>query len=215
MEITLVRDVSVWIALGHGVLAFFSPCVIPLIPGFLGVLMTSGRRFLRVLGFFLGLSLLFSIMGALSGNIGPFLERYGQMVNIAVGSGIVLMGVLYLFEAQIFKTKQVNIWKYKGGGFWKGFLLGMAIGFVWIPCSSPVLASIFMITSQTNSVKGAFLLFIFSLGISIPFLTIGGFVAKLSSRSFGKPKWERTLRIAGSAFIITLGILVVLGKMTW
>jgi len=147
---------------------------------FLGVLMTAGKRFFKVLGFFLGLSLLFSIMGALSGNIGPFLERYGQVMNIVVGSGIVLMGVLYLFEAQIFKAKQVNVWKYKGGGFWKGFLLGMAIGFVWIPCSSPVLASIFMIASQTNPVKGAFLLFIFSLGISIPFLTIGGLIAKLA-----------------------------------
>ena len=215
MEITLVKDVSVWIAFGHGILAFFSPCVVPLIPGFLGVLMTAGKRFLKVLGFFLGLSFLFSIMGAFSGNIGPFLERYGQIVNVVVGLGIILMGGLYLFETQIFKVRQVNIWKYKGGGFWKGLLLGMAIGFVWIPCSSPILASILMIASQTNPVKGVFLLFIFSLGISIPFLTIGGLIAKLTSKSFGKPKWEKILRITGSIFIITLGILVILGKMTW
>ena len=97
---------------------------------------------------------------------------------------------------------------------WRGLLLGMAIGFVWIPCSSPVLASIFMIASQTNPIKGTLLLFVFSLGISIPFLTFGGLIARISSRNFGKPKWEKILRIVGSAFIITLGFLILLGKLS-
>ena len=215
VEITIIKDVGIWIAFVHGILAFFSPCVIPLIPGFLGILFTSENKFFKVFGYFMGISSLFTIMGSVSGSFGKYMMNYGTVINIVLGSLIILMGILYFFNVQILKVKGLNIWKYKGGGFWNGFLFGAAIGFVWIPCSSPVLGSIFLIASQTNPLRGAILLFIFSLGISVPFLTLGGFMTKLINVGFGKPKWERYLKVLGSIFMVTLGTMMVLGKMSW
>jgi len=92
-------------------------------------------------------------------------------------------------------------------------MLGAAIGFIWIPCSSPVLGSMLLIAAQKSVIKGMWLLFVYSLGISIPFLTIGTLLSKALSFGFGKPAWEKWLRIIGGSFIVVLGILILLGEL--
>jgi len=206
-------DVSVWLALVHGLLSFFSPCVLPLIPGFIGIVLGGQRRYQRLAGFFVGFSVIFSILGGFSALIGSFLSEYGSIVEKIIGFGIITFGVLYMFEVQLFKGKSANVWKFKNVGFLGGLILGGAIGFVWIPCSSPILASILLIAAQKSIIKGIFLLFIYSLGISIPFLTIGAAISKALTMGFGKPKWEMWIKYTGGAFMIFLGILVLLGKM--
>lgn len=207
------EDVSIWIALASGILSFFSPCVLPLIPGFVGIVLSGNKKIQRLVGFFIGFTTMFTSLGALSGFLGGFLTRFGSIIEKIIGIAIIAFGILYIMEIQLFKGKSVNIWKFKGSGFLGGFLLGLAIGFVWIPCSSPVLASVLLIAAQKSIFKGMGLLFVYSLGISLPFLTIGAIVSKTLTKGFGKPSWEKWTKIAGGGFIILMGILVLLGKM--
>lgn len=211
--LSVYKDISIWVALGHGILAFFSPCVLPLIPAFLGILFTAKNKFNKILGFFIGFSFLFSIIGVFSGQVGSFFANYGTLINYILGTLIILMAIFYLSGKQIVKESKINVWKFKGGGFFTGILFGGAIGLVWIPCSSPILGSILTIAAGSSALKGGILLFVYSLGISIPFLTIGIPVSKLISYSFGKPKWEIFLRILGGTFLIILGVLIMTGKM--
>uniref|UniRef100_A0A7V4KBW9 Cytochrome c biogenesis protein CcdA n=1 Tax=Fervidobacterium pennivorans TaxID=93466 RepID=A0A7V4KBW9_FERPE len=212
--VSLVQtDVSIWVALIHGLLSFFSPCVLPLIPGFIGIVLGGQKRFQRLAGFFIGFSVIFSLLGGFSSLLGTFLAKYGDILEKVIGIGIIILGILYMLEVQIFKGKNANVWKFKNVGFVGGLILGGAIGFVWIPCSSPVLASILLIAAQKSVLKGILLLFIYSLGISIPFLTIGAALSKALTVGFGKPKWEMWVKYIGGAFMIILGVLILLGKM--
>jgi len=212
--VSLVQtDVSIWLALVHGLLSFFSPCVLPLIPGFIGIVLGGQRRFQRLAGFFVGFSVIFSILGGFSALIGAFLSKYGSIVEKVIGFGIIAFGVLYMFEVQLFRGKSANVWKFKNVGFLGGLILGGAIGFVWIPCSSPILASILLIAAQKSMARGILLLFIYSLGISVPFLTIGAAISKALTIGFGKPKWEMWIKYIGGVFMIILGVLIILGKM--
>lgn len=212
--VSLVQtDVSIWVALIHGLLSFFSPCVLPLIPGFIGIVLGGQKRFQRLAGFFIGFSVIFSLLGGFSSLLGTFLAKYGDILEKVIGIGIIILGILYMLEVQIFKGKNTNVWKFKNVGFVGGLILGGAIGFVWIPCSSPVLASILLIAAQKSVLKGILLLFIYSLGISIPFLTIGAALSKALTVGFGKPKWEMWVKYIGGAFMIILGVLILLGKM--
>jgi len=193
--VTLTQtDISVWLAIFHGLLAFFSPCVLPLIPGFIGIILFKEKRIQRLFGFFIGFSFMFALLGAVSSTIGGFLLSFGSIIEKIIGIGILLFGIAYIFELQIFKGKGINIWRFKGSGFAGGLMLGAAIGFIWIPCSSPVLGSMLLIASQKSILKGMWLLFVYSLGISIPFLTLGTLISKMLSKSFGEPKWEKLVK---------------------
>ncbi|PLV56174.1 cytochrome c biogenesis CcdA family protein [Thermotoga sp. SG1] len=208
-----VVEVSYWMALGYGILAFFSPCAFPLIPAFFGVLFSSRGDFFKLLGFFFGISSFFSLMGVLFGLFGNFVPSY--VLTWVSGLALVAFGLIYLFDVEIVKMKKnPNVWKFKGGGFLNGFLLGGSVGLVWIPCSSPILGSILaIVASGREPVKGGMLLFLYSLGISIPFILAGGFVNRLLSRiSFKKPVWMKILKIVGSVSLISIGVLILTGK---
>ncbi|ACJ75827.1 cytochrome c-type biogenesis protein CcdA [Thermosipho africanus TCF52B] len=207
------KDVSIWIAFLHGILSFFSPCVLPLIPAFLGVLFTAKNKFLKLFGFFIGFSVFFSIIGIFSSVFGIFFSKYGTVINYILGTIIIVMGILYMSNKEIVKPKKINVWNFKGGSLLTGILMGAAVGLIWIPCSSPILGSILTIATTVNPYKGGLLLFIYSLGISLPFLTIGAPISKLLTGGFGTPKWEKILKIFGGVFLIILGILIISGKM--
>ncbi|MGB9614656.1 MAG: cytochrome c biogenesis CcdA family protein [Fervidobacterium sp.] len=208
-----IVDVSIWMAIVSGLLSFFSPCVLPLIPGFIGIVLGGKKKVQKLMGFFLGFSAMFTLLGAFSSAIGGFLTRFGGVVEKLIGISIIIFGIIYTSEIQLFRGKSVNIWKYKNVGFFGGLLLGLAVGFVWIPCSSPVLASMMMIASQKSLVKGMVLLFVYSLGISVPFLTIGTVLSRILTKGFGTPSWERWTKYMGGAFIILMGLLIFFGKM--
>ncbi|MDK2898550.1 MAG: cytochrome c-type biosis protein, partial [Thermotoga sp.] len=110
--------------------------------------------------------------------------------------------------------KNPNVWRYKGEGFLNGFLLGGSVGLVWIPCSSPILGSILaIVASGREPVKGGVLLFLYSLGISIPFILMGGFVNRLLNRvSFKKPVWMNVLKVVGSLSLVLVGVLILTGR---
>ncbi|MGB9821004.1 MAG: cytochrome c biogenesis CcdA family protein [Pseudothermotoga sp.] len=214
MAITLTQ-VDILTALVHGIISFFSPCAIPLIPSFIALLVSEKgmRSIYRILGFFVGLSATFSVLGAMSGSIGILMDRL--LMRYVAGSLILLMAVLFLFQVQIFKIRSFNLYRFKSGGFVSGLAIGVGIGLVWIPCASPVLASILVLASTKGSaLKGGLMLFVYSLGISIPFLSIGGIVAKVFTKvSFKKPLFEQILKYLSAVLLFAIGFLVLAGKL--
>ncbi|MGJ8455026.1 cytochrome c biogenesis CcdA family protein [Pseudothermotoga sp. U03pept] len=209
-----ITQVDILTAFVHGFLSFFSPCAIPLIPTFIALLISEKgvKSFLRIVGFFVGLSATFSALGALSGSFGLLIDR--TIMRYLAGSVILLMAVLFLFQIQFLKFKGLNLYRFKSGGFLAGVGIGVGIGLVWIPCASPVLASILIIASiKASALKGAFMLFIYSLGISIPFLSIGGLISKLFTKvTLKTPVWEKLLKYAASALLFFIGTMILLGR---
>ncbi|HPZ18670.1 MAG TPA: cytochrome c biogenesis protein CcdA, partial [Fervidobacterium sp.] len=91
--VTLTQtDISVWLAVFHGLLAFFSPCVLPLIPGFIGIILFKEKRMQRLFGFFIGFSFMFALLGAISSTIGGFLLSFGDIIEKIIGISIVILG---------------------------------------------------------------------------------------------------------------------------
>ncbi|MCS7175353.1 cytochrome c biogenesis CcdA family protein [Pseudothermotoga sp.] len=214
MAIT-ITNVDFLTALLHGVISFLSPCALPLLPSFIALLLYEKgvRAFLRIVGFFIGLSITFSVLGAISGMFGGFLDK--NLLRYISGSIIIAMAILFLFQIQLFKPKSVKLTKFKLGGILSGIGIGFGVGLVWIPCASPVLASILAIAATKGStLKGATLLFVYSLGISVPFLTMGGVVSKLFTKvSFKTPTWEKVLKYGTSALLFIVGFLIIVGKV--
>ncbi|AEH51701.1 cytochrome c biogenesis CcdA family protein [Pseudothermotoga thermarum] len=212
MELAFV-NVDFFTALAHGLLAFFSPCVIPLVPSFVALVLSEKgtKSFFRILGFFMGLSGTFSVLGAIGGSFGMLFDR--TITRYIAGSLILAMGIVFLLQLQLFKVKVFNLYKFKSGGFLSGLIVGVGIGLIWIPCTSPILASILILAStKGTALKGAWLLFVYSMGISIPFLTVGGLVSRWFSKvTFGKPLWEKIVKIAAFLLLSTVGLLILFG----
>ena len=204
-----------------GLLSFFSPCVFPLIPSFAGVLFLGDMKkrrkiFSRILGFFAGLSVLFTFMRALSGLLGMVLINYRVIIRYVSGSLLLILALLFFLDLKLVKSWHVNLWKYGKEGFLPGLLLGGAVGSVWIPCASPILGAILVPAANTGTaIKGSFLLFIYSLGISIPFLLLGGTIGGILSKklSFGSPRLEKALKYPGISLLVFMETLTIAGKL--
>lgn len=201
-----------------GLLSFFSPCVFPLIPIFFGVLMTGAEsikaRFLRGVSFTIGMSLFFFLIGIGVGGLGQFIRRNETLMNLLSGSLFIAFAFMYLFEIG-FRGVRINAWKFSGSIF-SGFLLGSVLGLIWVPCAGPILGSILVLAAnQETAAKGGALLFAYSLGLSIPFLTLSGVVAKITSRlSFeGKSKTRKIVRIIVFILLFGAGVMTIFGKL--
>lgn len=217
MNLTLV-SVDVFSAFTAGLLAFFSPYVLPLLPIFLGILFSDIKNpkliLKRNLGFFIGLSLFFSLLGVLSGSLSMIFVNFQKEINIVMGILIIIFGFMYMFNKSIKNLGKIDLRKYKNTSFFSAFFMGVMISIVWIPCSGPILGAIMsMAASKTDIFQSIILLFSYSLGISLPFIFIGGSISKLMNKIvIGEPKWIKILRITGGIFIIIIGILILTGN---
>jgi|UPI000323B3BC cytochrome c-type biogenesis protein len=217
-SLAITNSVSFLTAFSGGLLSFFSPCVFPLIPVFFALVIPDISNtplvIKRSLGFFLGLSLFFALLGSISGSIGMMLAMYQSVINIVAGVLIILFGFLFLMNKSLISAKNIDLRKYnKNNSFFSAFLIGILISLVWIPCASPILASILTLATTTGqALRGALLLFVYSLGISIPFLFFSGIVSKILSKvTLGEPKWQKSLRIIGGIALMVVGTMVSFG----
>lgn len=205
-------------ALLGGLLSFFSPCILPLIPVFFGVLMggasNAKARFIRGAFFTLGMSIFFFILGIGATGLGTFIRQNVVMMNIISGSLFILFAFLYLFEIGL-KGVNLNVWKF-GGSAVSGFVLGAVLGLVWVPCAGPILGSILVLAANQSAIgEGGLMLFVYSLGLSIPFLTLSGLVAKLTSNiSFGgESRWRKAVKVAVFVVLLAAGLLTMTGNL--
>lgn len=204
------------IALLAGLVSFFSPCVLPLLPAYLGIVSgsanTKSRMVVGSLLFVAGFSAVFVLLGAGFGGLGSVFS--GEVKNwLQRGSGVLvlLLGVVLIggfdFAQQ---TKKLNI--KPSAGLIGAPLLGIVFGLGWTPCIGPTLGAVLNLAFDAGSVsRGAFLAGVYSIGLGLPFVIAAvGFSWATKSLAFVK-KNIRVINIAGGVLLIVLGLLLVTG----
>jgi len=211
-------SISALAAFTGGMVSFFSPCVFPILPSFIAVLMrgaeSKSERFFRGVMYTVGLLTIFTTMGIVAGGVGGFLSRYRNILNIVIGMFFIAFGIIYYLEIPLFKGRKSKIHT-KTGGLLSAFLIGIGMAFVWIPCTGPVLGAILLLAAQSGTVlRGALLLALYSLGLSIPLVGISWIFSKLSSKiTFGESKARKITRVIVSGLMILVGILTMFGAL--
>ena len=209
------------VALVAGLVSFFSPCVVPLLPGYLsyatglsGVDLENARRGRMVLGsllFVLGFSFVFVVLGTVSGALGDWLFRYTQQISVALGFFTILLGVAFVGLVP-WLQRDVRVHRVPAVGLAAAPLLGVLFGLGWTPCIGPTLSAVqFLAVHEGTATRGAMLSVAYSLGLGIPFLLAG-----LAFRhTLGAVKWVRRHQVwvtrVGGMMLIVVGLLLVTG----
>lgn len=228
-----MQEVSLIMALIAGVVSFLSPCVLPLVPGYLSVVsgisfdeLTTAqgkpalikRAAIHSLLFILGFSTIFVALGASATAIGQFLlprmalfTKIGGIIVILLGlhiMGIWKIGLLYREK----RFSQTNRKK----GLVGSYITGLVFAFAWTPCVGPILGAILTLAATQESVgSGVMLLSIYSLGLGVPF-----FLAALATQKFltlfHRFKGHlRTIEVGSGLLVITMGVLILTNHLTW
>ncbi len=222
-------------AIAGGVLSFFSPCIFPLIPVYLGYLsgndalstilsdensMTrqAARRVLQinVLCFVAGISTIFFILGFFSGSMGIWFQEYLPVILKAAGLGVIFFGLLQLNLIKLSLLQQEKRLTFKNGkqGYLGAYILGMAFSFGWTPCIGPILASILLLASaQGNALYSGFLLIFYSLGFGIPFLLIAFFTSTFFKHYKNFYPYFEKVKIIGGLLLVIMGSLLFMDNL--
>jgi len=216
--------IELFIAFGAGLISFLSPCVLPLIPGYISfisgmslneLLEKKKINLIPLILFTLGFSFVFIMFGAAASYLGQVLLQNSQLLRIIAGLIIIifslqligLINISYLnFEKKVYTKKSNNIWF--------TFIIGMAFGFGWTPCIGPILGSILALASTEETIfKAVVLLSFYSLGLAIPFILSGYLMQKflMFSKNFRK-NINLVSKIGGVILLIT-GILILTNQL--
>jgi cytochrome c-type biogenesis protein len=216
--------VSFLLAFWGGIISFFSPCILPLIPVYLsyisGVsvsqLVTSRKAVLvKVLIFVLGFSTFFSLLGGSASMLGSWLLVYRDLLNRVGGVILIIFGVSFLGILKIpFLYRETRITLRATGGYLGAFLLGFVFALGWTPCVTPILSSIFLYATREESVyRGILLLFFYALGIGLPFILVAIFIDSFLRNTARIKKVLPYVSFISGIFLIGMGLLMVFGKM--
>src|SRR5574340_165573 len=225
-------SVSIAAAFLAGLVSFISPCVLPLVPGYLSFI--SGvnvaqfrdggaprdlvrRVALTSLAFVLGFSTVFVALGAAATVIGSLLQEYKRALGIVGGVVVIVLG---LHTAGVFKIqwllaeKRANVSE-KPLGPLGAYVVGLAFAFGWTPCIGPILGAILLYASQQETVgQGILLLAVYSGGLGIPFLLSALAVNQFFKASSRLRRSMRAVEIVSGALLIAVGLLLVTDRLT-
>ena len=211
------------IALLAGLVTFLSPCVLPLVPGYLGYVsgaaQSKGRLVLGAILFVLGFTLVFVTLGVLAGSAGLMFMANNFWVQAVLGALVILLGLAMIGQFK-FLQQTVKVPFSPKVGLAGAPLLGMVFAFGWTPCIGPTLAAVLTLASTTGDpVRGGILATVYSLGIGIPFVLIAlGMRWAVASVAFVK-KHIRAFNIFGGSLLIVIGVLLMTGLwgqfLTW
>lgn len=193
-----------------GLISFFSPCIFPLLPIYLGMLTNNGKSsVVKTAVFILGLSVSFVILGLGAGSIGNIFDS--EIFRIISGLTIILFGVI---QAEIIKipflekTRLLELKKREENSIVGAFLLGFTFSLGWTPCVGPILAAIFLITSDGGSpVYAALLMLVYVSGLATPFLIFSFVSDKFLKKSSKIKKYLPMVKKISGILMIIVGIL--------
>ncbi len=203
------------LALLAGLLSFLSPCVLPLLPGYLGYVSGNAQRKSIVITgavlFVLGFTAVFVLLGILAGAAGLVFLTTNPWVQIALGAIVVLLGFAMIGQVG-FLQKTIKLPVTPKIGLVGAPVLGAVFAIGWTPCIGPTLASVLVLASDAGDpARGALLATVYSLGLGIPFILIAaGAGFAVNSVAFVK-RHIRAFNIFGGALLIAIGLLMVTG----
>ena len=216
--------IEFFVAFGAGLISFLSPCVLPLIPGYISFI--SGASLNELLEnkkinifplilFTLGFSFVFIMFGAAASYLGQVLLQNSQTLRIIAGLVIIifslqLIGIINIsflnFEKKIYTKKNNNVWF--------SFIVGMAFGFGWTPCIGPILGSILALASTEETIfKAIILLSFYSLGLAIPFILSGYLMQRFLMFSKNFKKNINFISKSGGTVLLITGVLILTNQL--
>ncbi|MBT2384423.1 cytochrome c biogenesis CcdA family protein [Streptomyces sp. ISL-11] len=210
------------VAVLGGLVSFFSPCVLPLVPGYLsyvtgvsGTDMAEARRGRMIAGaslFVLGFSAVFVSGGALFGNFGQDLLRYQETISKVLGVLTILMGLAFMGLLARFGQREFRFHRKPAMGLAGAPLLGAMFGVGWAPCVGPTLASAQLLAmNQGSAGRGALLMFAYCLGLGLPFILAAvAFRRALGAFGWVKRHYAWVMRIGGG-MLVAVGVLLLTG----
>jgi len=216
--------IELFIAFGAGLISFLSPCVLPLIPGYISfisgasldeLLKNKKINLIPLILFTLGFSTVFIIFGAAASYLGQILLQNSETLRIIAGLVIIifslqLIGIINIsflnFEKKIYTKKNNNIWF--------SFIVGMAFGFGWTPCIGPILGSILALASTEETIfKAVVLLSFYSLGLAIPFILSGYLMQRFMMFSKNFKKNINLVTKGGGIILLITGALILTNQL--
>lgn len=223
-----MENLSLLVAFSAGVVSFLSPCVLPLVPVYMGhlagstVLEPGSRRSYMLalphsLSFVLGFGVVFVAMGVVVGLLGVYLSSYMSLLRKVAGVLLVLFG---LYLTGVFKLsfldyeRRLHVRLGDKPGYVRSFLVGVAFSLGWTPCVGPILGSILALAWTSETVwHGAFLLSAYSLGLGLPFIAVGVALGSLRPHLTRLNRHLRIVSIVGGVMMIAVGVLVFTNKL--
>lgn len=216
-----------------GIVSFLSPCVLPLVPGYISFMSgltleelskgsAEGARMRHAgwesLCFVAGFSVVFTLLGATATTVGRVLAEQAVLVSKLAGGIVILFGLHMtgiLPIKWLYYQKRADTAAFKAG-YVGSFLMGLAFAFGWTPCIGPILAGILAIAATRETVgQGMSLLLVYSLGLGIPFVLTGFAVTRFMRFFVRYKKHIRKGEIAAGLLLVAVGLLIFLDKLSW
>jgi cytochrome c-type biogenesis protein len=206
--------VAMCIAALAGIVSFFSPCVIPLVPGYLSYatgmaeVKTRGRVLLGSILFVSGFTVLFVSYGLLFGQLGSLISQNSRLLSIILGLLTVILGLIFLFNERFYRSYKPNI-KTKTGLIFAPFI-GFAFGIGWTPCIGPTLGAVQVLAFESATAqRGAILSAAYCLGLGLPFILMGLFLDKAEPFRKLVARNGNLVTKIGGGLLIFIGLLQV------
>ena len=220
---TIVTGGGLWlaapIAIAAGLVSFLSPCVLPLVPGYLGyvsgvasgVERTRSRVLLGALLFVLGFSVVFLLATILVGTVGVFVAQYSDLILRIAGIVVILMGVVFIGQVSFLQRTVKPGWQPRTGLIGAP-LLGVIFAIGWTPCVGPTLVAVTSLVLDQGDLGRAFVLGIaYCIGLGVPFLLVAIGFGWVGASVRWVRRHVRAVNIAGGALLIVIGVLMVSG----
>lgn len=203
---------SLTIAFLAGLMSFLSPCVLPLVPSYLGVIGGARAPILRALGFILGFGLVFIALGATASSLGALLSPHKILLGRVAAVLIVFFGLVMLGVIRLpFLMRDTRALADAGG--YGPVALGAAFAFGWSPCLGPALGSILGLAASSSSLgTGVSLLAAYTLGLAVPFLLAALLWHRLNLRRLNK--YAGIFEKVGGGILVLVGVMMLTGQFT-
>jgi cytochrome c-type biogenesis protein len=217
-------EAKLLLAFGAGLVSFATPCVLPLVPGYLSAVSgaapgVTGRKVVAAsLPFVLGFTVVFVALGALAGGAGGLLDDYRSIVPQVAGLVIVVLGLSFMGLLPFPYLDRLAAPDLMQGAQRRGSaaLLGAAFAVCAAPCVGPVLATILALASDESTVaQGSVLLAVYSLGLAVPFVLVGlGFAKAMRASRWLRDRYD-VVRIVSGALLVAVGLLLFFDRWWW
>ena len=224
----MVEQISIPVAFGAGLLSFLSPCVLPMVPVYIGSICgaqvydtgSAGMRIpllLHSFSFVLGFTIVFVALGVIAGLTGFAIDTV--LLNRIAGGLLIAAGLFILAALKIpWLTYEKHLAPRLGKitGYFRSFFIGVAFSLGWTACVGPILASILALAAlRATAWYGAYLLAIYSLGLGLPFLIIGAAFGSILPLLKRINQYSQIIHIISSLLLISIGVLILTDNLGW